>query len=149
VPLDGLVWVRLQLMQAIICIHQLLSASSYAPDRKDGCTPQALEKILAQHPLARDSTTTMHGRFHVHCLLARGSTTPTRPRRVVAILTRPPMQPQEGHVGAHTCGRPPRPHDQPAERRARAPIDELQTLSKHSSALLGSALSTARWLPAI
>jgi hypothetical protein len=30
----------------------------------------------------------------------------------------------------------------------RAPIDKLQALSKHASALLGRAATTARWLPA-
>jgi hypothetical protein len=30
----------------------------------------------------------------------------------------------------------------------RAPVDKLQALSKHASALLGRAATTARWLPA-
>jgi hypothetical protein len=98
VPPDGLVRVRLLLMQAHADVHQLPSAAIYASDRQDGDTPQAIKKILAQHSLTRDSTTTLHGRLNVHVPLARGITTPTRPRRGITTPARTPTQPKEGHV---------------------------------------------------
>jgi hypothetical protein len=100
VPPDGMIRFRLLLLQAHACVYQLPSASIYATDRKDGYTPQAFGKILAQHPLARDSTITLHGRLHVHGPLARGSTTRTRPRKAVASPTRPPTQPLERAYGS-------------------------------------------------
>jgi hypothetical protein len=106
---DGLVRVRLLLLQTNAGVHKLPPASSYAHDHNYGGTPQALVKILAQHPLARDSIPTLHGRLHVHGLLARSCTTSTRPRRGVIAPTRPLTQPQERPVGTHTGGRPPRP----------------------------------------
>jgi hypothetical protein len=80
VPSDGLIRVHLLLLQAHAGVHQIPPASNDVPDRKDGGTLQALQKIFAQHPLARDSTTTRQGRLHVDGPLAQNSTTHTRPR---------------------------------------------------------------------
>jgi hypothetical protein len=125
-PSNGLIRVRLLLLQINTSVHQLPPASSCAPDRKDDYTSQAHEKTLAQHPLARNPTTTLLGRLHVHCPFARSNTTtPTQPRRSVAAPTRPPTQPQERPMGANANGRPPRPRDRPPERRVSSPRRQI------------------------
>jgi hypothetical protein len=121
VPPNGMVRVRLLIMQANTGVHELPPSSSYAPDSKDGYTSQALEKAFARHPVARDSTTFPHGRLHVHGPLARSSTTPTRPRRGVATPTRLPTEPQERSMRTHAGGRPPWSHHRPPERRVSSP----------------------------
>jgi hypothetical protein len=116
-PPDGLVRVRLLLMQAHADVHQLPAAGSYATDRQAGDTPQAIKTIPTQRPLARCSPIALHGRFTVHGQLARGSSSPMRPRRGPTTLARPPAQPRQRPLGAHTGGRPPQPYDRPLERR--------------------------------
>jgi hypothetical protein len=100
-------------------------APSYAPDRKDDYTSKAHEKIFAQHPLARNSIISLHGRLHVRGPLARSNTIPTRPLRCIATPTRPPTKPQERRIGTHASGRPPQPHDRPLEGRISSPHRQI------------------------
>jgi predicted transcriptional regulator len=103
-PAHGLVMVRLLLLQANACVHQLPPASTNAPDRKDDYTSQVHENIFAQYPLARSSITTLHGRLHVHGPLTRNNTTPTRPRRGVANRSRLHRNPKKGMWEATQVG---------------------------------------------
>jgi hypothetical protein len=98
VPPDGLVWFRLLLLQIHIDVHQLLTGGTYATDRQDGDTLQAIKANPTQRPLARCSPNALHGRLLDHGQLARGSSTLTRPRRGPTTPARPQAQPQQRHV---------------------------------------------------
>jgi hypothetical protein len=121
VPPDGLVGVRLLFSQAHTCGHKLPTTGAYADDCQHRDALQTVATFPSQRPVARRTPATLHGRLHVHGQLVRGSSTATRPRRDPTTPTRPPAQPRQRHVAAHTGGQPPWPYSRPPERRISSP----------------------------